>query len=248
MIFDIITLFPSMFDSPFRESMIKRAIDGGFVKINTVDLREHAFDKHSVTDDAPFGGGAGMVMKVEPIYNALKSIKALPDDIDTAREEVILLTPQGEPFTQKIAAELSKKARIVMVSGRYEGVDERVRQNFVTREISIGDYVMTGGEIAAMVIIDSVTRLIKGVLGNEDSVREESHADGLLEYAQYTRPADFMGLKVPDILLSGNHKKVDEYRRADALERTFQRRADLLERGTLSDDDLKILERIKEEE
>jgi len=248
MIFDIITLFPSMFQSPFNESIIKRAIDNGIVTINPIQLRDFAHDKHSVTDDAPFGGGSGMVMKVEPIVNALKSINALKGEIDREREEVILLTPQGERFSQKIAHELAKKERVVMVAGRYEGFDERVRENYVTRELSIGDFVMTGGEIAAMVIIDAVTRLIEGVLGNEESSVEESHANGLLEYAQYTRPADFMGHKVPDVLISGDHKKIDEHRRRDSLKRTLAKRPDLINKNKLSKEALEMLDRLSEEE
>jgi tRNA (guanine37-N1)-methyltransferase len=247
MIFDIVTLFPSMFISPFGESIIKKALDKGIVKINAVDLRSFATDKHKVTDDSPFGGGCGMVMKVEPIYNALKSLNALKNDIDSTKEEVILLTPQGEQFSQKIAKELSLKERLVMVCGRYEGVDERVRENLVTRQISIGDYVMTGGEVAAMVIIDSVARLIEGVLGNEGSHRDESHANGLLEYAQYTRPADFMGDKVPEVLLSGDHGKIEEFRRMDSLKRTLKARPDLIDPDSLSREDRARLQRIKEE-
>lgn len=230
-----------MFVSPFNESIIKKAIDKGIIKIDAVDLREYAFDKHKVTDDSPFGGGCGMVMKVEPIYNALKDINAFKNDIDESEEEVILLTPRGELFSQEIARELSTKKRVVMVCGRYEGVDERVSDNYVTRELSIGDYVMTGGEIAAMVVIDTVSRLIPGVLGNESSHEDESHANGLLEYAQYTRPAEFRELKVPDVLLSGDHKKIEDYRRRDALVKTYKARPDLIDQKKLTKDDKKLL-------
>ena len=245
--FEIITLFPSMFASPFNESIIKKAVDNGIVQIGAIDLRNFATDKHRVTDDYPFGGGCGMVMKVEPIYNALKSVNALKSEIDESSEEVILLTPQGELFNQKIAKELSLKKRIVMICGRYEGVDERVRQNFVTRQISIGDYVLTGGEVAAMVVVDSVTRLIEGVLGNVESHKDESHAGGLLEYAQYTRPADFMGLKVPGVLLSGDHKKIEEFRRKDALARTMKSRPDMIKSDRLSKEDIERLKSLKEQ-
>lgn len=248
MIFDIITLSPSMFISPFSEGVIKKALEKGVIELRTHNLREFATDKHKVTDDYPFGGGAGMVMKVEPIYNALKGIGALKSDIDRSCEEVILLTPQGEPFTQKIAAELAQKKRIVLLCGRYEGVDERVRKNFVTRQISIGDYVLSGGELPAMVIIDSVARLVKGVLGNEESHRHDSHSSSLLEHAHYTRPADFMGMKAPDVLISGDHKKIEEFRRSDCLARTLKARPDLINKDDLSKKDLEILSGIKEDE
>jgi tRNA (guanine37-N1)-methyltransferase len=248
MIFDVITLFPSMFKSPFSESIIKKAIDSGIVQLRTIDLRGFAEGRHKVTDDSPFGGGCGMVMKPEPIYNALKSINALKCDVDESKEEVILLTPKGELFTQEIAGELSSKERVVMICGRYEGVDERVGQNFVTRQLSIGDYVLTGGEVASMVIIDSVSRLIGGVLGNEYSHKDESHTNGLLEYAQYTRPADFMGLKVPEVLLSGDHKKIEEFRRKDALKKTLKSRPDLIDIEKLSKEDREMLRSIKGQE
>jgi tRNA (guanine37-N1)-methyltransferase len=221
--FDILTLFPEMFASPCGCSLLKKALDKGVIAIELHDIRSHALDKHRMTDDAPYGGGGGMVMKVEPIDRALRSIPMAADDIP-----VILLTPQGERFCQKTAEELAGYPQIVMVCGHYEGVDERVRSKLVNREISIGDYVMTGGELSAMVVVDAVSRLVPGVLGNCDSAGADSFSMGLLEYPHYTRPAEYRGWKVPDVLLSGNHKEIESWRRRESLLRTKKRRPDLL--------------------
>jgi tRNA (guanine37-N1)-methyltransferase len=221
--FDILTLFPEMFASPCGCSLLKKALDKGVIAIELHDIRSHALDKHRMTDDAPYGGGGGMVMKVEPIDRALRSIPMAADDIP-----VILLTPQGERFCQKTAEELAGYPQIVMVCGHYEGVDERVRSKLVNREISIGDYVMTGGELSAMVVVDAVSRLVPGVLGNCDSAGADSFSMGLLEYPHYTRPAEYRGWKVPDVLLSGNHREIESWRRRQSLLRTKKRRPDLL--------------------
>jgi tRNA (guanine37-N1)-methyltransferase len=228
--FDILTVFPEMFASPCGCSLLKKALDKGVIAIELHDIRSHALDKHRMTDDAPYGGGGGMVMKVEPIDRALRSIPMAADDIP-----VILLTPQGERFCQKTAEELAGYPQIVMVCGHYEGVDERVRLKLVNREISIGDYVMTGGELSAMVVVDAVSRLIPGVLGNCDSAGEDSFSMGLLEYPHYTRPAEYRGWKVPDVLLSGNHREIEIWRRRESLLRTKKRRPDLLEGKVLSE-------------
>jgi tRNA (guanine37-N1)-methyltransferase len=228
--FDILTLFPEMFASPCGCSLLKKALDKGVIAIELHDIRSHALDKHRMTDDAPYGGGGGMVMKVEPIDRALRSIPMAADDIP-----VILLTPQGERFCQKTAELLAGYPQIVMVCGHYEGVDERVRSKLVNREISIGDYVMTGGELSAMVVVDTVSRLVPGVLGNCDSAGADSFSMGLLEYPHYTRPAEYRGWKVPDVLLSGNHREIETWRRKESLIRTKKRRPDLLAGKVLSE-------------
>ena len=221
--FDILTLFPEMFVSPCGSSLLKKALDKGVIVIELHNIRSHAPDKHRVTDDAPYGGGGGMVMKVEPIDRALQSVPMAADNVP-----VILLTPQGERFCQKTAEELAGYPQIVMVCGHYEGVDERVRSKLVNREISIGDYVMTGGELSAMVVVDAVSRLVPGVLGNCDSAGADSFSMGLLEYPHYTRPAEYQGWKGPDVLLSGNHREIEIWRRRESLLRTKKRRPDLL--------------------
>jgi tRNA (guanine37-N1)-methyltransferase len=222
--FDILTVFPEMFASPCGCSLLKRALDKGVIAIELHDIRSHAPGKHRVTDDAPYGGGGGMVMKVEPIDLALRSIPMATDEVP-----VILLTPQGERFCQKTAEELAGYPQIVLVCGHYEGVDERVRSKLVNREISIGDYVMTGGELSAMVVVDAVSRLVPGVLGNCDSAGADSFSMGLLEYPHYTRPAEYRGWRVPEVLLSGNHREIETWRRRESLLRTKKRRPDLLE-------------------
>jgi tRNA (guanine37-N1)-methyltransferase len=221
--FDILTVFPEMFTSPCGCSLLKKALDKGLVEIHLHDIRSHAVDKHRMTDDAPYGGGGGMVMKVEPIDRALRSV--LPTHEETP---VILLTPQGERFCQKTAEELAGYPQLVLVCGHYEGVDERVRTHLVNREISIGDYVLTGGELSAMVLVDAVSRLIPGVLGNCESAAADSFSMGLLEYPHYTRPAEYRGWAVPDVLLSGNHREIEAWRRRESLLRTKKRRPDLL--------------------
>jgi tRNA (guanine37-N1)-methyltransferase len=240
--FDILSLFPEMFESPFRYSILKRAKEKGLLDICLHNIRDYAEDKHRVTDDAPYGGGGGMVMKVEPIERAISSIVPYREDV-----LIILMTPQGEPFNQDIARELSSCSRIVLVCGHYEGVDERVRTCLVDREISIGDYILTGGEIPAMVVIDAVSRLVPGVLGNDESVFMDSLSDGLLEYPHYTRPANYRGWQVPEVLLSGNHREIQAWRRRESIRRTRLKRPDLLKKADLSGKDKEILESTREE-
>jgi tRNA (guanine37-N1)-methyltransferase len=238
--FDILSVFPEMFESPLNHSILKRAQEKGMAEIHLHNIRDYAEDKHRMTDDAPYGGGGGMVMKVEPIDRALASIVPSRDNV-----LVVLLTPQGETFNQKLAEEMSRYFRIVLVCGHYEGVDERVRDHLVDREISIGDFVLTGGELSAMVIIDAVTRLIPGVLGNNESASDDSFSTGLLEYPHYTRPGSYRDWQVPEVLLSGNHREIESWRRKESLRRTYLRRPDLLEKIELSVEDGKILEDIK---
>jgi len=228
---DILTLFPHMFSGPFDESIVKRAIDNDIVNIVLHNLRDWGLGKHKTVDDYPFGGGSGMVMKPEPLFEAVETIKAQDSD---SSAPVILLTPQGRLFNQKIAAELAKNSRLIFVCGHYEGVDERVREHLATDEISIGDYVLTGGELAAMVVIDAVIRQLPGVLGSEESASDESHAAGLLEYPQYTRPQSYRGWEVPQVLISGNHAQIAKWRREQSILRTFMRRPDLLDKANLS--------------
>ncbi len=221
--FDILTVFPEMFTSFCGCSLLKKALDKGLISIQLHDIRSYAGDKHHMTDDAPYGGGGGMVMKVEPIDRALQSIPMVTEGVP-----IILLTPQGERFSQKIAEEMAARPQLVLVCGHYEGVDERVRTKLVNREISIGDYILTGGELSAMVLVDAVSRLVSGVLGNSDSAGADSFSMGLLEYAHYTRPAEYRGWKVPEVLLSGNHREIELWRRRQSLLRTLKRRPDLL--------------------
>ena len=224
---DIVTIFPGMFKGPIDESILKRAQEKNLVEIEVHDLRQWTKDKHKTVDDSPYGGGPGMVMMVEPVDKAIRSLLAQQGDSLT-KPKVILMTPQGKQFEQKKAQELSKLEHLIFICGHYEGVDERVREHLVDEEISIGDYVLTGGELPAMVVIDSVVRLIPGVLGKEASLDEESFSNGLLEYPHYTRPEEFEGWKVPDVLLSGNHAEIAKWRKEQALKRTQQRRPDLL--------------------
>jgi tRNA (guanine37-N1)-methyltransferase len=234
--FDVLTLFPGMFTSPLRESILGRAIERELIDVRTINIRDFTFDKHHVVDDTPYGGGQGMVMKVEPIGRAIEGIKSEDPSAWT-----IYLTPQGKPLDQEEARTLSLKPHLILLCGRYEGVDERVRDLWVDQEISIGDYVLTGGELAAMVIIDSVARLLPGVLGSDRSAEEDSFFDSLLEYPQYTRPFDFRGRSVPEVLLSGNHSAISLWRRREALRRTWARRPDLLSKARLSDSDRRLL-------
>ncbi|HBH87156.1 MAG TPA: tRNA (guanosine(37)-N1)-methyltransferase TrmD [Syntrophaceae bacterium] len=238
--FDILSIFPEMFASPLNCSILKRAREKGLVEIRLHNIRDYAEDKHKMTDDAPYGGGGGMVMKVEPIDRALASIVPERDGVLT-----ILLTPQGETFSQKMAEEMSLCSRIVLICGRYEGVDERVRDHLVDREVSMGDFILTGGELSAMMIVDAISRLVPGVLGNDESAPSDSFSMGTLEYPHYTRPSDYRGWLVPEILLSGNHREIQAWRRMESLRRTYLRRPDLLEKATLSNEDRKILEEIK---
>ncbi len=239
---DIFTLFPETFQGPFHTSIIKRAVEGGLIDIAIHNIRDYTHDKHHVTDDYPYGGGAGMVLKAEPIFEAVET--AAPPDNDTP---VILMSPQGRPFAQNIAEDLARKPQIVIICGHYEGVDERVRQHLVTDEISIGDYVLSGGEVAAMVVVEAVARLVPGVLGSEDSAREDSHSEGLLEYPHYTRPSEYRGWEVPAVLLSGNHAQIEAWRREQAIRRTLERRPDLLKKACLSAEEKALIERLRQE-
>ncbi|WZY01166.1 tRNA (guanosine(37)-N1)-methyltransferase TrmD [Bacillus sp. FSL W7-1360] len=241
---DILTLFPEMFTGVFGSSMLKHASEKGHVSFRTVDFREYAANKHKKVDDYPYGGGAGMVLSAQPIFDAVAALKA-----GLSHEpRVILLCPQGERYTQAKAEELAQEAHLIFLCGHYEGFDERVRTHVVTDELSIGDYVLTGGELGAMVIADSVTRLLPGVLGNEESAVTDSHSTGLLEHPQYTRPADFRGLKVPDVLLSGHHANIVKWRKEQALKRTLERRPDMLQRYSLTEQEEAWINELTEEE
>ena len=225
---DILTLFPEMFHNVLGESMLKIAREKELVSFHLHNIRDFSNDKHRCVDDKPYGGGAGMVMKPEPVFNAVEAVELLDDAASTK----ILLTPQGETFNQGIADDLSKKTRLMIICGRYEGFDERIRSGIDALEISIGDYVLTGGEIPAMVLVDSISRLVPGVLGGEDSLQDESFVNRMLEYPQYTRPAEFRGMKVPEVLKSGHHSKIEEWRAENAVLRTQERRPDLLKDKT----------------
>lgn len=243
--FDILTLFPGLFAGVFEESIVKRAIESGLVTIALHNIREYATDKHHVTDDEPYGGGGGMVMKAEPIFRAVETVLG-EDGVPTSKDsatQIILLSPSGRLFNQAVARELAAKQRLVLICGRYEGVDERVRDHLSTDAISIGDYVLSGGEIPAMVIVEAVTRLLPGALGDPQAPAQDSHAQGLLEHPHYTRPAVFRGWAVPEILLSGHHAEVARWRRQQSLMRTALYRPDLLARANLSDEDRAFLQR-----
>ena len=239
MIIDILTIFPEMVASPLEESILGKAIERGLIVVRVINIRDFATDRHQTTDDRPYGGGSGMVMKVEPLVRAIRHARSADPP-----GRVILLSPQGRPFSQDVAWEFSREGHLSLVCGRYEGVDERVRRHFVDDEISIGDYVLTGGELPALVVVDAVARLLPGVLGCSESAAEESFADALLEYPQYTRPDIFEGHPVPEILLSGNHAAVRRWRRQQSLWRTRQRRPDLLKAADLSDEDRELLAEI----
>ena len=221
--FDIVSIFPGMFESPFGDSIIQRAREEGLLDLRVHDLRDYSLNKHRKVDDTPFGGGVGMVMNVEPIARVITAIKK-----EVPETRTILLSPGGRPFDQEKAWELSRLPSLTLICGRYEGVDERVRLHFVDEEISIGDYVLTGGEIPAMVLVEAISRLVPGVLGDPESVVEESFTGELLEYPQYTRPRDYQGFKVPEILVSGDHKKIRDWQKAEALKKTVRVRPDLL--------------------
>jgi len=231
-----------MFSSPLRESILGKAIEKGLIQIRTVNIRDFTSDKHQVVDDTPYGGGQGMVMKVEPIARAIESVKSQNPSAWT-----VYLTPQGKPLHQDLARRLSTQPHLILLCGRYEGVDERVRESLVDEEISIGDYVLTGGELAAMVVIDAVSRFIPGVLGSDRSAEEDSFYNSLLEYPQYTRPPNFRGHCVPEVLLSGNHSAISLWRRKEALRQTSLRRPDLLAKAELTEEDKKLLEEILKE-
>lgn len=238
---DILTLFPEMFTCYLHESILKRAQENGHLTIQLHNIRDYAAGKHRVTDEPPYGGGGGMVLKPQPIFTAVESILPQP------RPPVILLTPQGRPFTQRIAQELAGLERFLLLCGRYEGVDERVRRYLVDDEISIGDYVLTGGELAAMVVVDAAARLLPGVLGAAGAAAEDSYATGLLEGPHYTRPENFRGWSVPEVLRSGHAANIARWRREQALRRTWQRRPDLLARADLSEADQQFLATLTEE-
>ncbi len=239
--FDIFTLFPEMFSGPFSESILKRAQERGLLSIALHNIRDATTDKHHVVDDYPYGGGAGMVMKPDPIFASVEAVYQ--------SGPIILLTPQGRLFTQQVARDLAQMERITLICGHYEGIDERVRQHLVTDELSIGDFVLTGGELAAMMVVDATSRLLPGVLNGEESTLEESHSAGLLEYPHYTRPPDFRGWGVPDVLLSGNHAEIAKWRRKESIRRTRERRPDLFEKLDLSSkQDVKLLRELEQED
>lgn len=227
---DVLTLFPEMFEGVFSSSIMKKATEKGKAAFRAVNFRDYAEGKHKVVDDYPYGGGAGMVLKPQPLFDAVADLKRSAE-----QPRIILMCPQGERFTQTKAEELAGEDHLIFLCGHYEGYDERIREHLVTDEISIGDYVLTGGELGAMVVADSVVRLLPGVLGNEDSAVKDSFSSGMLEHPHYTRPADFRGMKVPDVLVSGNHKHIDEWRRTESLRRTWERRPDLLSTADLTE-------------
>jgi tRNA (guanine37-N1)-methyltransferase len=239
--FDVFTLFPEVFGPYLETSILQRARQRGLVEVELHNIREWTHDKHHITDDEPYGGGGGMVMKPEPIFASVEGVLGAPPACP-----VILLTPQGRTFTQAVAQELAQQPRLALLCGRYEGVDERVREHLISAEISIGDYVLSGGELPALVLIDALTRLSPGALGDPDGAWDDSHASGLLEYPHYTRPPEFRGWRVPEILLSGDHGKIARWRREQALLRTRQRRPDLLERAPLTVQDRKFLEKLND--
>ena len=241
MIFTVLTLFPRIFESPLDESLIKKAQEKGLLRFHIINIRDFACDAHRTCDDAPYGGGPGMVMKVEPIHQAMEHVER-----ELGRPRYILLTPHGRIFNEETARRLALNPHVALVCGRYEGVDERVL-SLVDDEISIGDYVLSGGETAALVVIDAIARHVPGVLGNEASPVDESFKDGLLEYPQYTRPPSFMGMEVPEVLLSGNHEEIRKWRRKQSLRRTLLRRPDLMERFAATTEDRKLMREILEE-
>jgi tRNA (guanine37-N1)-methyltransferase len=261
--FDVFTLLPEVFPPYLESSILSRARQRGLIDVRVHNIRDYTHDKHHVTDDTPYGGGGGMVMKPEPVFEAVETILGPVADrtqpspslasgasVDPAQDKppavpVVLLTPQGRVFTQRVAEEFARVEHIALLCGRYEGVDERIREHLVTDEISIGDYVLTGGELPALMIIDAVSRLIPGVLGDPTGAEDDSHSMGLLEYPHYTRPPEFRGWKVPDILLSGDHAKIDKWRREQALTRTFHKRPDMLEKAELSDKEKNFVESLR---
>ncbi len=271
--FDVFTLFPAIFESPLKESMLKRAIESGLLDVQLHNIRDYAAGRHQVTDDYPYGGGGGMVMKPEPVFTAVESVLGIREQgagigdqglgigdqgLGNGEHEaeqsairnpqspipIVLLTPQGRVFDQQAAFELAQCNRVALICGRYEGFDERIREHLATDEISIGDYVLTGGELAALVIMDAVIRLKPGVLGDPTGAIDDSHAGGLLEYPHYTRPPDFRGWEVPEVLLSGDHARVDRWRREQALLRTWRRRPDMLKHAELTEDDAHYVDKI----
>ena len=238
MLFDILTIFPELLSSPLQEGILRRAIESGKIQVKLHNIRDYATDKHQMTDDRPFGGGEGMVMKPEPLVAALNAI-----DRTGEAARVILLSPRGKTYCQKTAERFAGYDRLILICGRYEGVDERVARCCIDEEISIGDYVLTGGELGAMVIVDSVTRLLPGVLGSEDSARNDTFSRGLLKHSQYTRPRDFMGMDIPEVLLSGDHAEIEKYRFLESVRETLERRPELLEHIEFTDAERKLLKK-----
>ncbi len=247
--FDIFTLLPEVFPPYLDSSILQRARQRGLIDIRIHNIRDWATDRHHVTDDEPYGGGGGMVMKPDPVFEAVESVLGAGAKPRRGKPRfpcpVILMTPQGRVFDQELAQELSRSPRLALICGRYEGVDERIREHLATDEISIGDYVLTGGELPSLILIDAISRLLPGVLGDPDGPLDDSHASGLLEYPHYTRPPEYRGWKVPEVLLSGDHKKIARWRREQSLLRTFQRRPDLLAEACLSDADKKYLAQLE---
>ena len=238
---DVITIFPEMVSNSVEYGVVKHAQENGLLEIIVHDLRDHSHNQNRSIDDYCYGGGAGMLMKPEPLFEAVESVDSVDDDT-----KIILLSPQGKPLTQDISRRLSLADHLILICGRYKGVDERVRQNLITDEISIGDYILSGGEIPALVIIDVVSRLLPGALGNYESAQDDSFSEGILDCPHYTRPAEYRGMRVPEVLLSGDHKKIREWQRKQALARTFHRRPDLLENIPLSEEDMDFLSTLKE--
>ncbi len=240
---DVLTLFPRMFEGPLGESIIGKAREKGLLEINVSNFRDYSDNKHQTVDDYPYGGGTGMLLKVQPVYDNIKAIEAAAPE---TKKRVILLDPAGKPFDQKMAEEFSTEEHLVFICGHYEGYDERIR-SLVTDEVSLGDYVLTGGELGAMVMIDATVRLLPEVLGNQTSAQTDSHSTGLLEHPQYTRPAEFKGMKVPEVLMNGNHKLIEQWQLKESLRRTYQRRPDMLENYPLTAEMQKLLKEIEEE-
>ena len=242
--FEVFTLLPEVFFPYLETSILQRASQRELITVRVHNVRDYTHDKHHTTDDTPYGGGGGMVMKPEPVFEAVESVLGIRVESQPVTVPVILLTPQGRVFTQRVAEELSRHEKIALVCGRYEGVDERIREHLVTDEISVGDYVLTGGELPALLIIDAVSRLIPGVLGDPTGTEDDSHSMGLLEYPHYTRPPEFRGWKVPEVLLSGDHGRIEKWRREQALSRTLKKRPDMIKKADLSKEDQKIVERL----
>jgi len=240
---DVLTLFPRMFEGPLGESIIGKAREKGLLEINVSNFRDYSDNKHQTVDDYPYGGGAGMLLKVQPVYD---NIKAIEEATPETKKRVILLDPAGKPFDQKMAEEFSTEEHLVFICGHYEGYDERIR-SLVTDEVSLGDYVLTGGELGAMVMIDATVRLLPEVLGTQTSAQTDSHSTGLLEHPQYTRPAEFKGMKVPEVLMNGNHKLIEQWQLKESLRRTYQRRPDMLETYPLTAEMQKLLKEIEDE-
>jgi len=240
---DIFSLFPQVFNPYLEISILQRAIQKGLVEVRNHNIRDWTTDRHHTTDDVPYGGGGGMVMKVDPIFAAVEDILGAPPACP-----VILMTPQGRLFDQKTAYALSSREHLAILCGRYEGIDERIRENLVTDEISVGDYVLTGGELPALTVLDAIVRLIPGALGDPDGAQDDSHASGLLEYPHYTRPPEFRGMQVPEVLLSGNHAEIARWRREQAIKRTLKRRPEMLEKAQLSEKDIRYLDSLTHDE